>query len=45
MKEFKINLTWSNIMQDAIRERVFSFGVAFLHNDEKWNLVIVTKVD
>ena len=38
MKEFKINLLWSNVIQDAIRERAFSFWLAFLHNDETCSL-------
>ena len=40
MKEFKINLLWSNVIQDAIRERAFSFWLAFLHNDETCSLKI-----
>ena len=38
MKEFKVNFLWSNIMQDAICERAFSFWPAFLHNDETCSL-------
>ena len=34
MKEFKINLLRSNVMQDATRERAFSFWLDYLHNDE-----------
>ena len=38
MKEFKINFLSSNVMQDAICERAFSFWLAFLHNDETGSL-------
>ena len=38
MKEFKINVLWSNVIQDDIRERAFSFWLAFFHNDETCSL-------
>ena len=41
MKEFKINLLWSNVMQNAILEIAFSFWLAFLHDlrHVHWNLI------